>query len=64
MLSKVPWFTRYGERRLEWALAFYTLFFGIMLCLPVPSMTSSGFTVAFALTGWSPRWTAPAPSMM
>ena len=53
MLSKVPWFTRWPDRKLEWALAFYTLFFGIMLCLPVPSMTSIGFTVALELM---PEW--------
>lgn len=53
MLSKVPWFTRYNERRLEWLLAFYTLFFGLMISLPPQSMTSNGFTVALALM---PEW--------
>ena len=28
MFRNVSWFTHYSQRRLEWLLAFYTLFFG------------------------------------
>ena len=53
MFRNVSWFTHYSQRRLEWLLAFYTLFFGVMISMPPDSMTSSGFTMALALM---PEW--------
>ena len=53
MFRNVAWFTHYNQRRLEWLLAFYTLFFGVMISMPSDSMTSSGFAVALALM---PEW--------
>lgn len=48
MLSRYQWFTRFSERRLEWALAIYTLFFGLFLILPPASMNTRSFTAALA----------------
>lgn len=55
MFRNVSWFTHYNQRRLEWLLAFYTLFFGVMISMPPTSMGSFGFTNALALmpeTAW------------
>lgn len=53
MFRNVSWFTRWPDRKLEWTLAFYTLFFGMMISLPPQSMTSNVFTVALTLM---PEW--------
>ncbi len=49
------WFTHYAQRRLEWLLALYTVWFGGMLCLPPLSMSSASFEGALSLmseTSW------------
>lgn len=53
MLSRYQWFTRFSERRLEWALAIYTLFFGLFLILPPASMNTRSFTAALS---FMPEW--------
>lgn len=40
------WFTHFASRRLEWCLAFYTTYFGLILTLPPKSMSSQSFSVA------------------
>lgn len=44
-LSRFRWFTKYRERKLEYGISFYTLFFGIFLILPPFSMSTPNFTV-------------------
>lgn len=53
MLSRIPWFTRYKDRKLEWLLAFYTLWFGLGVSLPPHSMSSPSFEGALAM---APEW--------
>lgn len=53
MLSRYPWFTRYKDRKLEWLLAFYTLWFGACVSLPPHSMSSPSFEDALAI---APEW--------
>lgn len=51
----IRWFTHYPQRRLEWLLALYTVWFGGMLCLPVPSMNPDSFIGALSYmseTSW------------
>lgn len=53
MLTHLPWFTHYAGRRLEWLLAFYTVFFGAALMMPAASMSTATFTGAlFMLPEW------------
>ena len=49
MLSRFPWFTHYASRKLEWLISIYTTWFGVMLALPMMSMTSASFIGALAL---------------
>lgn len=53
MLSRYPWFTRYKDRKLEWLLAFYTLWFGLWVSLPPHSMSGPSFEEALAI---APEW--------
>lgn len=60
MLSRIPWFTHYTNRKLEWLLAIYTLGFGLFLLMPEASMNSRGFDSSLALmpeTGWGITYT-------
>lgn len=57
MLSRIMWFTHYPERKLEWTLAIYTLFFGLFLILPAMSMNTRSFTAALAFMP-EPAWGA------
>lgn len=57
----MTWFTHYRTRRLEWSLATYTLFFGLALLLPWPSMASLSFLTVLGLmseTSWGLVYTA------
>ena len=54
MLSRIPWFTRWPDRKLEWTLSFYTLWFGLCVSLPPQSMNAPSFEGALAL---APEWT-------
>lgn len=53
MLSRIPWFTSYSTRKLEWLMAIYTLYFGLAISLPPQSMTSSSFDSAISIM---PEW--------
>ena len=37
----MTWFTHFQSRRLEWLIAFYTVYFGMGLCLPPQSMSGA-----------------------
>lgn len=55
MLRRFPWFTNYQSRKLEWMISIYTVWFSIMLALPMPSMTSPSFfgaLIIFRETTW------------
>ena len=49
MLSRFPWFTHYASRKLEWLISIYTIWFGVMLALPMHSMSSASFVGALAM---------------
>lgn len=51
MLSRFPWFTHYASRKLEWLISIYTMWFGVMLMLPMHSMSSASFIGALVLFG-------------
>lgn len=53
VLSRFRWFTKYRERKLEYGISFYTLFFGLFLALPPHSMAAPNFaTVRQTLPEW------------
>lgn len=43
MLSRFPWFTRWPDRKLEWTLALYTVWFGLWLLMPWQAMNTRSF---------------------
>lgn len=51
MLSRFAWFTNYPARKLEWMISIFTVYFGLLLMLPVQSMTSASFILALAIMG-------------
>lgn len=51
MLSRFPWFTNYPTRKLEWMISIYTLWFGLMLTLPMMSMSAASFIGALRMFG-------------
>lgn len=57
MLSRVKWFTKFSERKLEFGLALYTIGFGLWLAIPGLSFTgSAGFAGVVSIMGehlWS-----------
>lgn len=53
MLSRFPWFTRYRERRLEYAIALYTLGFGLFILIPGTAMRVIYFGEALH---FAPEW--------
>lgn len=45
MLSRIPRFTKYAARKLEYGISFYTALFGAFLLAPPTSMNSPNFTL-------------------
>lgn len=43
MLSRFPWFTNYAQKKLEWLIAIYTVWFGLWLLGPWDAMNSTSF---------------------
>lgn len=61
MLSRIPWFTAYATRKLEWLMALYTLYFGLALTLPARSMNTPSFDTVLGILpewGWGAAYIA------
>lgn len=43
MLTRFPWFTNYAQRKLEWCIAIYTVWFGLWLSGPWDAMNPTSF---------------------
>lgn len=48
MLSRFPWFTNYAQKKLEWLIAIYTVWFGLWLLGPWDAMNSTSFSTVLS----------------